>query len=110
MKKILFIFLLISLTVLLLSQKSETKPVILNTIPDKISSYPPGSVKIEGYLGDKINLVISQRIKTQDVDQLVEPFRHKNETHLWQSEFWGKWIQSAIASYSITMILKCLLS
>ena len=30
---------------------------------------------------------------------LVEPFRHKNETHLWQSEFWGKWIQSAIASY-----------
>jgi DUF1680 family protein len=99
MKKIPIIFLLINLTVILHSQKGETKSGILNTIPDKISSYP-GSVKIEGYLGDKINLVISQRIKTQDVDQLVEPFRHKNETHLWQSEFWGKWIQSAIASYS----------
>jgi len=33
------------------------------------------------------------------VEMLVEPFRHKNETHLWQSEFWGKWIQSAIAAY-----------
>ncbi len=72
---------------------------IISLVPDKISSYPANSVKIDGYLGDKINLVIAQRIKAQDADYLVEPFRYKNETHLWQSEFWGKWIQAAIASY-----------
>jgi len=46
-----------------------------------------------------MNLVIDKRIKSQDANYLVEPFRHKDETHLWQSEFWGKWILSAIASY-----------
>ena len=66
---------------------------------DKIFAFDPGSVKIDGYTGSKIDLVISQRIKKQNADDLVEPFRTKNETHLWQSEFWGKWILSAIASY-----------
>jgi uncharacterized protein len=68
-------------------------------VSDILSSYSPNSIKIEGYLGAKINLVIEKRIKSQDADQLVEPFRYKKETHLWQSEFWGKWIQSAIAAY-----------
>lgn len=75
------------------------KPVPAELFSDKISSYPAGAVVVGGYLGDKINIVIKQRIKSQDVDQLVEPFRYKNETHLWQTEFWGKWILSAIASY-----------
>ncbi len=69
-------------------------------ITDKLTSLTPSSVKIEGYLGDKMNLCIEKRIKAQDVDHLIEPFRHKDETHLWQSEFWGKWIQSAIAAYN----------
>jgi hypothetical protein len=99
MKKQFFSFLLICTTFLLSGQRSGTKPESLITVSDKIHSYSPNSIKIEGYLGDKINLVIRQRIKNQDVDYLVEPFRHKNETHLWQTEFWGKWIQSAIASY-----------
>ncbi len=81
-------------------QETETRPKPFNTVSDKIIAFSPGANKIEGYLGDKINLVIEQRIKKQDINQLVEPFRHKDETHLWQSEFWGKWVQSAIASYS----------
>jgi DUF1680 family protein len=99
MKKIFFISLTICITLLLSGQKLLTKPEAVNIVQDKIFSYSPSSIKIEGYLGEKINLVIDKRIKSQDVEQMVEPFRHKNETHLWQSEFWGKWIQSAIASY-----------
>jgi DUF1680 family protein len=99
MKKLFFTSLLICTAILLSGQRPLTKPESLNTVSDKIHSYSPNSIKIEGYLGDKINLVIGQRIKNQDVDYLVEPFRHKNETHLWQTEFWGKWIQSAIAAY-----------
>lgn len=84
---------------LLSGQKPLINPLLVNTVQEKITSSPGGSVRIGGYLGDKIDLVIMQRIKNQDVEQLIEPFRHKNETHLWQTEFWGKWILSAIASY-----------
>ncbi|MDH6358604.1 beta-L-arabinofuranosidase domain-containing protein [Parabacteroides sp. PF5-9] len=56
-------------------------------------------LKIYGYLGERIDDCIQYRVKGQDVDHLVEPFRHQNETSRWQSEFWGKWIQGAIASY-----------
>ncbi|MDP4184985.1 MAG: glycoside hydrolase family 127 protein [Bacteroidota bacterium] len=56
-------------------------------------------VRIDGYLGSKIDLCINQRIKKQDVQQLIAPFKNRTETRLWQSEFWGKWILSAIAAY-----------
>lgn len=56
-------------------------------------------VKISGYVGNRIDDCIEHRVKSQDVDHLVEPFRHHEEKSRWQSEFWGKWIQGAIASY-----------
>jgi len=99
MKKIYLLSLLIYATSWISGQNPQNQHSVVNLVQDKIMSYSPAFVKIEGYLGDKINLVIEKRIKSQDVDYLVEPFRHKNETHLWQSEFWGKWILSAIASY-----------
>ncbi len=56
-------------------------------------------VKISGYPGKKIDLCISERIKKQDVEHLIEPFKIKNETWAWQSEFWGKWMLSCVAAY-----------
>jgi DUF1680 family protein len=99
MKKLFFTSVFILTAILISGQRPGIKPESLNTVRDKMISFSPNDIKIEGYLGEKINLVIEKRIKNQDVEQLIEPFRHKNETHLWQSEFWGKWIQSAIASY-----------
>ena len=60
---------------------------------------PVCHLRISGYLGHRIDACIEYRVKAQDVEHLVEPFRHKEETLRWQSEFWGKWIQGAIASY-----------
>ena len=99
MGKKYFASLFICTTICLSGQRPGTKSESFNTISDKIFTFSPNSIKIEGYLGEKINLVIDQQVKIQDPDYLVEPFRHKNETHLWQSEFWGKWILSAMASY-----------
>ena len=39
------------------------------------------------------------RILSQDVDRLIEPFRNRNEDHCWQGEFWGKWFTSAVLAY-----------
>ena len=60
---------------------------------------PVESVKIGGYIGSRIDDCIAQRVKAQDWEHLVEPFRNRTETWAWQSEFWGKWVQGAIASY-----------
>jgi len=56
-------------------------------------------IKINGYIGEKIHQVIEKRVLGQDVDMLVGPFKYKNETWCWQSEFWGKWMLSAVAAY-----------
>lgn len=66
---------------------------------DKLITLPAGSVKISGYLGSKIDLCISERIKALDFDHFVEPFRHREETRLWQGEFFGKLMLAAISSY-----------
>ncbi len=79
---------------------SEAKPGdVKQAVPDRLNAWIPSNMVISGYLGDKINLCITQRIKEQDVEHLIEPFRSRNETRMWQTEFWGKWILSAIASY-----------
>ena len=98
--KQILIFILLICTSLESGQVSRKKGDDLNPVKERLISFSPSSVKIEGHLGEMMDLVISRRIKSQDVDHLIEPFRHKDETRLWQSEFWGKWIQSAIGAYN----------
>jgi len=99
MRKFSTALFLILFSSILTAQSGVKKLPVQNAVNDKLSLFPASSVKIMGYLGEKINLCIEKRIKAEDPDYLVEPFRHKEETRLWQTEFWGKWIQSAIAAY-----------
>lgn len=96
MKRLLLFFSFFFLFILTSGAKSNEVRV---AVPDQMNAWIPSNVVINGYLGDKMNLCISQRIKKQDVEHLIEPFRSRNETRLWQTEFWGKWILSAIAAY-----------
>lgn len=58
------------------------------------------NIRLDGYIGQRINGCIEKRVLGQPVDEIVEPFRLQDEVHgRWASEFWGKWIQGAIASY-----------
>ena len=66
---------------------------------DLLEAMIPSDIQINGYLGEKMDLCISERIKKQDIQHLIDPFKIRNETRLWQTEFWGKWILSAIAAY-----------
>jgi Uncharacterized protein conserved in bacteria len=99
MRKYTAILFLIFIPSILTARDAAKNSPVQNLVDDKLQLFPASSVKMMGYLGEKINLCIERRIKTEDPDYLVEPFRHKEETKLWQSEFWGKWIQSAIAAY-----------
>ncbi|MDP3913514.1 MAG: glycoside hydrolase family 127 protein [Bacteroidota bacterium] len=91
MKQLILIFIFL-LPFLCLAQPKPAKT-------DLLESIIPANIKINGYLGEKIDLCIGERIKKQDVQHLIDPFKTRNETRMWQTEFWGKWILSAIASY-----------
>jgi uncharacterized protein len=54
---------------------------------------------IGGYIGERLDASYQNRILAQDIDRLIAPFRNRTETWCWQSEFWGKWITSAILAY-----------
>ena len=62
----------------------------------------PVQTTISGYPGEKIDMCIEKRIIGQDIDHLIEPFKDKTETWCWQSEFWGKWMLSAVSAYVYT--------
>ncbi|MEO6546590.1 MAG: beta-L-arabinofuranosidase domain-containing protein [Ferruginibacter sp.] len=54
---------------------------------------------IGGFIGQKLDAAYNNRILTQDIDRLVEPFKNRTETRCWQTEFWGKWFTSAVLAY-----------
>ena len=62
----------------------------------KSCQVPVTYIKLSGYVGGRIDDCIEHRVKAQDVDHLVEPFRHRKEKSRWQSEFWGKWIENLL--------------
>ena len=89
--------LLLQITLLLLfplALSSQTKPV-----SDALQNGDPAAIKINDYLGERINACIEHRVKSQDVNHLVQPFYNKTETRMWQSEFLGKWLLGAVLSY-----------
>jgi DUF1680 family protein len=55
----------------------------------------PGAIRLGGWLGQRLDDCIRHRIAAQDVAALVTPFRVRDETWSWRTEFWGKWFTSA---------------
>lgn len=66
-------------------------------VHDFLVPVPP--VAMGAFIGEKLDASYQNRILAQDIDRLVEPFRHREETYCWQSEFWGKWFTSAVLAY-----------
>lgn len=57
-----------------------------------------GSVKLKGYLGDRLNTMIERHVVARDVDYITQTFlaQPEREGWWWQTEFWGKWMHSAV--------------
>ena len=56
-----------------------------------------GDVRLKGYLGDRLDAMILRHVVGTDVDYITAPFLEKTERrNWWQSEFWGKYMHSAV--------------
>jgi DUF1680 family protein len=71
-------------------------------VSDVLSPAHLGDVRLDGYLGAKLDACIANRIFAQDPGALVAPFRQRAERHCWQTEFWGKWALSSAAACQYT--------
>lgn len=94
------------LTVIILIVFSFSSAGRLNETPAPVKKMlnPVGAenIRLGSFAGEKIDLCISERIMKQDIPHLTEPFHHRTETRLWQSEFWGKWMLSAVEAWKYT--------
>ena len=70
------------------------------SINDELTPIPHGSIQIGGYVGEKLDLCLENRVMAQDIDRLITPFQLRNDENWgFRSEFWGKWFTSAMLGY-----------
>ena len=56
-----------------------------------------GDVRLKGFLGERLDLMIERHVIGTDVDYITAVFQEKTETkRWWQTEFWGKYMHSAM--------------
>ena len=54
-------------------------------------------VRLKGCLGERLDAMIERHVVARDVDYITAPFLEKTERKgWWQTEFWGKWMHSAV--------------
>lgn len=94
---ILLLILILGTTTM--SIKAQSTASSGNKLKDILQDIPADRIRINGYLGEKLNLCIKNRIEAQNTEELIEPFKKRTETMLWQTDFLGKWIMSAISAY-----------
>lgn len=82
------------------AQSKENTPA--RKVQDSLRPIQPGCIRIKGFLGKKIDTCIQNRIRAQNIAELIEPFQKRPEVKLWRCEFWGKWFTSATAAYQYT--------
>ncbi len=70
---------------------------------DVLRPLPSGAMKFGGFLGEKLELCIKQRLGKIRWKHLTEPFFSRDEDDgRWRCEFWGKIIRGAIYAYRAT--------
>jgi hypothetical protein len=67
---------------------------------DAMSLALPGTVQLQGWLGDKLDLCLNGRVWAQNPEALVAIIRNHNDKGDWRGEYWGKWYSAAVLAYA----------
>ena len=68
----------------------------VGTVPDW------NEVRLGGYDGVRMADCVTRCVKGSDVGRMTAIYRRQEETKLWQGEFWGKWMHSAVPFATLT--------
>ncbi len=88
-------------------------PELRIKVKDKLRMAKLGDVHMTGKIGEELDLVVDKRIASDyAVNEIIPEATLAFETRLddqyhqgrglWQGEFWGKWVLSAVAAYEYT--------
>ena len=95
--KFILIFCIIIMSDNLSAQNTKNNSVIL--VKDKLVPLKSHALKIDGYVGSKIDQCIQNRIMVQDVETLLDIFRIRQKDNFgFNGEFFGKWSTAAALS------------
>lgn len=83
------------------SMANPASPVNLKAA-DRFSPAEAGAVQLEGWIGNKLNLCMQNRVMAQDIEKIIKPFRQRFEKSSgdWRCEYWGKWFTSVALGYA----------
>lgn len=59
-------------------------------------------VRLGGDIARRMNLCVERCVKASDIAKMTSVFFDRTETIRWQSEFWGKWMHSAVPFVRLT--------
>ena len=65
---------------------------------DVLTPSGSGCVQVGGWLGEKLELSLKNRVMVQDLELILRPYRERFEENSghWRCEYWGKWFTSAV--------------
>ena len=66
------------------------------TVADTFRLAPPGSVQLQGRLGETLDLCLNQRVWGKGAEKILPFFRDQNDNGNWRGEYWGKWFTAAV--------------
>ncbi len=71
-------------------------------MPDRAETLAPGAVRVEGWLGRRIEANARNRLLNVDTAPLLAGFRQKPGSHPWIGEHVGKWLHAATLAWAYT--------
>ena len=77
------------------SNPHAVKPIVNNKIPGKVGSFDLSKIQLNGYLGDRIEANVTERLLKIDERGILEGFYNRPGTQTWVGEYPGKYLHAA---------------
>ncbi|WP_338877368.1 beta-L-arabinofuranosidase domain-containing protein (plasmid) [Spirosoma sp. SC4-14] len=72
-----------------------TYPVVVQQVPDKVTAFPLEHIRFEGFLQQRLNANLTQRLLNIDEQGILEGFYNRPGTQTWVGEYPGKYLHAA---------------
>ncbi len=77
------------------SNQHTVNPLVNNRIPGKVASFDLSKIQLNGYLGDRVEANVTERLLKIDEQGILEGFYNRPGTQTWVGEYPGKYLHAA---------------